>query len=173
MPSPLGHALAGAAAGWLVAGRVSTPDRLHATLWRRGVAFALIAMAPDLDLIVGAHSGPTHSVGAALLVGLATLAFTREPRMAVAALTAYATHPLLDWLGTDGSPPIGVMAFWPFSDAYFAPKVHLFYAVSRRYWMPDFVVRTVRAVAWEVLILLPPVAIAYGFCRNTSRRMRS
>ena len=27
-------------------------------------------MAPDLDLLVGAHSGPTHGLGAAVIVGI-------------------------------------------------------------------------------------------------------
>ena len=36
-------------------------------------------------------------------------------RLALATGLAYATHTLLDWLGTDASPPIGIMALWPFS----------------------------------------------------------
>jgi hypothetical protein len=161
MPSPLGHALAGAAVGWIVAGDTGgTRHRVRQPPWRHGLFFAALAMVPDLDLIVGAHSGPTHSVGAAVLAGLAGLALTRHARLALAAAAAYASHPLLDWLGTDTSPPIGVMALWPFSHEHFASRAHFFYAVSRRYWTADFVAQSVRAVAWELLVLLPPSALA-------------
>ena len=53
MPSPIGHALAGIAAGWLVA-PPDVRDRRGAI--RRAAIFALAATAPDLDLLVGAHA---------------------------------------------------------------------------------------------------------------------
>ena len=68
MPSPVGHALAGVAAGWMVQG---TPPFRARTIWIREAAlFGSLAVLPDADLLVGAHSGPTHGVGAAILVGL-------------------------------------------------------------------------------------------------------
>ena len=39
--------------------------------------------------------------------------------IACAIALAYASHTLLDWLGTDSSPPIGIMALWPFSRDYY------------------------------------------------------
>src|SRR5690242_13672447 len=73
-PSPVGHPLAGNAAGWLVAGR--PPLRPHldaagtaAALVRNASPYALLGAAPDLDLLVGLHSRYTHSIGAAVLTG--------------------------------------------------------------------------------------------------------
>src|SRR5262245_15983491 len=117
MPSPIGHALAGVAAGWIVA----PPERQQGTMLRRAALYGLIAASPDLDLLVGAHSGPTHGLGAALIAGAVAWLFLRSrgirdaSRLASAIAVAYASHTLLDWLGTDTSPPIGIMALWPFS----------------------------------------------------------
>ena len=75
MPTPLGHALGAAAAGWAVAPPVSRLER--AVILRQGIWFAILGMFPDLDLVWGLHRGPTHSVGAALIAGLAVAAGTR------------------------------------------------------------------------------------------------
>ena len=72
MPTPLGHALGAAAAGWAVGPPLNPTDR--AVALRRGLWFALLGMFPDLDLIWGLHRGPTHSIGAALVAGLAAAA---------------------------------------------------------------------------------------------------
>ena len=162
MPSPLGHALGGLAAGWAVAGP-SAVDREPARrqVWRTGALFAALGMLPDIDLLFGAHSGPTHGLGAALIAGLVVLACRRQPRLALGAAAAYASHTLLDWLGTDSSPPIGIKALWPFAHAYYESHLHLFGAISRRYWLPGFVEQNVRAVAWEVLVLLPVVLVVH------------
>ena len=62
----------------------------------------------------------------------------RSARLACAIAIAYASHTLLDWLGTDSSPPIGIMALWPFSRGYYESTWHVFMAISRRYWLPEF-----------------------------------
>src|SRR4051812_34061480 len=111
MPSPLAHALGGIAAGWLVAPAASG----HATRVRLA-AFAAAGAAADLDLLAGGHRGPTHGLGAAVLVGIVVWASgTRAGgsaavagRFALAVGLAYASHTLLDWLGRDTSPPIGL-----------------------------------------------------------------
>ena len=74
---------------------------------------------------------------------------------------AYASHTLLDWLGTDSSPPIGIMALWPFSHEYYESHLHVFMAVSRRYWLPEFWASNTRALAGELAILLPLVALVF------------
>ena len=118
MPSPIGHAIAGVLGGWIV-----DPPTGHKA--KRIAAYAAAGMAADLDLLVGTHSGPSHGIGAALIVGFVTWAILRRAhtcRSAIAACAmaiAYASHTLLDWLGTDSSPPIGIMALWPFSHQYF------------------------------------------------------
>ena len=163
MPSPVAHALAGIAAGWLIA-----PPRLgsHARVAVRAAAFAAAAMAPDLDLLVGTHRGPAHGLGAAVLVG-AVVWFVRSSgvarndaaRVACAAALAYASHTLLDWLGSDSSPPIGVMALWPVTRDYYESNLHVFMAISRRYWLPEFWTYNLRALARELLILGPLFAL--------------
>jgi hypothetical protein len=62
---------------------------------------------------------------------------------------------LLDWLGTDTRPPVGVMALWPWSHLYYESPLHLFPAVSRRYWLAEFWVYNLEALFVELLLLLP------------------
>ena len=154
MPSPIAHGLAGAVAGWLV-------DPQPARLSGRTLLYAATGMAADLDLLVGAHSGPSHGIGAALIVGAVSwvifrrVGARRNGSLACATTMAYASHTLLDWLGTDSSPPIGIMALWPFSHRYFESPWHIFMAISRRYWLPEFWIFNTLALARELAILLP------------------
>ena len=160
MPSPLGHALAGAAVGWALAGPAGGPGQQTLRhLWHHGGLFALLAIAPDTDLLLFAvHRGPSHSLTAAAVVGLAVATLAGK-RLGLAAGAAYASHVGLDWLGTDTSPPIGLMALWPFTREYYESSLHLFHAISRRYWSPQFWEQNLRAVGWELLILLPPAGL--------------
>lgn len=155
VPSPVGHALAGIASGWPLVPR--------AVRQRAPVASALIvgaiAAAPDLDLLVHDHRGPAHSVGAAVLAGVVAWLLTRRARWGIAAAVAWASHVLLDWLGTDTRPPIGIMALWPFSHGYYQSPVSIFPAVSRRYWSTEFWYGNTKAIGVELLILLP-IALA-------------
>ena len=164
MPSPLGHALGALAAGGPIAG-LSGPG-----VWRRVAWLAAAGMAPDLDLLVGRHSMETHSVGAALIAG-ALAAWWRVPvartraGIFMAVALAWLSHPLLDMLGADTSEPIGVMLFWPFSTGHVA-WVSVFDPISRRYWLPGFVERTVLAVGRELLILGPAVLAGWWVTRR-------
>jgi LexA-binding, inner membrane-associated putative hydrolase len=177
MPSPLGHALAGVAAGWLVAGRPafrpSLPPRPIPTAasswWRDVLAFALLGALPDLDLLAGMHSMHTHSLGAVLAVGFLAWSLTRKRRLALACALAWGSHILLDWLGSDTSPPIGIMALWPITAAHYQSDLHVFDAISRRYWLPEqFIVGNLHAIAREVAIVLPFV-IGVWWGRGRSR----
>lgn len=163
MPSPLGHALGGLTAGWLI-DPVRGPWGRQETI--RAACFAAAGMAADLDLLFGIHSGPTHGVGTAVAAAIVTFAATRRGRMAIACGAAYASHTLLDWLGSDTTAPIGIMALWPFSREYFQSSLHVFQAISRRYWLPDAWLFNARAVARELLILLPAAAAAGYFRRR-------
>lgn len=82
-------------------------------------------------------------------------------RFGGAVMAAYASHTLLDWLGTDWSPPIGIMAWWPFSSDYYESHLHVFRAISRRYWLPEFLTWNARALAGELAILLPLTALVF------------
>jgi len=157
MPSPLGHALGGIAAGWMIA-----PPREPSTraLVRSGALFAAIAMFPDIDLLFNWHQGPTHSLGAAAIAGLAVGAVTRRPRLGAAAACAYASHVLFDWLGADTMPPFGVMALWPFSHEHYLSRLDVFAGVLRIY-KPGFWAYNIKAVARELLILVPLFWLVY------------
>ncbi len=157
MPSPIAHGIAGVIAGWMV-------DPAPSGGTGRVVLYAAMGMAADLDLLVGAHSGPTHGLGAAMIAGIGLwtagwgVGRNISWREACAAAVAYASHTLLDWLGTDSSPPIGIMALWPFSSGYYESSWHLFRAISRRYWLPEFWTSNTEALGRELLILVPLAA---------------
>jgi inner membrane protein len=183
MPSPVGHVIAGLTAGWFVAGSPfvapkvgqkvagTFPGKVPATFWEAAVFGALGAL-PDIDLIFGAHSGPTHSLGAAIVVGILAAIWagvaqrlrSRRPEplglrpltLAIACFAAYASHVLLDWLARDTTAPIGIMALWPFSRAPYESDLHIFMAISRRYYQGwTFVRQNAIALVSELLILVP------------------
>jgi membrane-bound metal-dependent hydrolase YbcI (DUF457 family) len=157
MPSPVGHALGG-----LIVGAA-----LHSSGARPSPAALLLvvgaAVAPDLDFLWGRHNMETHSLGAAVLAGLAVLIWTRGRgwRLALAVSAAWASHVLCDWLGSDTTPPIGVMAPWPFSSSYVFADAFFFEAISRRTYLPNFWSHNLWAVAKEVALLGPLAALAW------------
>ena len=144
--------IAGAAAGTLVSGRTDP---------RALALFALLGAIADVDLAFEMHSGPTHSLTVAAAAGVVAWTITRRVRLALAVAAAYATHTLLDWLSTDDSPPIGIMALWPFTRDYYESSLHVFLAISRRYWLAQAWLGNLRAVIREVLILGPFLWIAW------------
>jgi membrane-bound metal-dependent hydrolase YbcI (DUF457 family) len=151
---------------------MATPPARGRELWRQGAALAFLGMAPDLDLILNAHRAESHSLGAALLV--ATIAalvrwpVAKERHLIwLAAFAAWFSHPVLDMLSIDRSPPAGVMFLWPFNCEYMQTGIGVFGPVSRSYTSPQFVIYTLKVVAREALILLPA---AYGVWFWRSRR---
>jgi membrane-bound metal-dependent hydrolase YbcI (DUF457 family) len=156
VPSPIGHGLAGIAAGW---GFVPRRDIAAAAI------LAVVAGAPDLDLLVGGHRGPSHSVGAALIAGVIGWVVTRRPRWGAAVALAWASHVLLDWMGNDTRPPLGVMALWPLTHDYYKATFEVFPGISRRYWLAEFWVYNLKALAVEVVIL-GPIAAAVVWWRR-------
>ncbi len=167
MPSPAGHALGGMIAGWGTAGRQPWPAWVS-----QAIVFGVVGILPDIDLLFGAHSGPTHSVGAALIVAImawGVSGFRARPAITFAIFAAYASHILLDWLGEDTSAPYGVMAFWPLSHEYFMSPISLFPAITRRYWLAGFWMHNLRALVFE-LVILGPIAIGIWWGRAYLRR---
>ena len=174
MPSPVGHFIAGATAGWLVnavpPAAASPADRV-----RIGVLFGTLALLPDLDLLAGMHSGPTHSLGATAIVGALAFGVARARgvvspgRLALAFALAYVSHVLLDWLGSDDSPPLGIMALWPVSHDHFESDLHVFKAISRRYYLGWAVVQQNGIALIRELIILVPLLLMvwYWRVRNT------
>ena len=161
MPSPVGHALGAVAVGWQI---VPRPQ------WRAAAILALVAIAPDFDLLIHDHRGMSHSLGVAILAGLGALVITRSPRWALAVTLAWASHVALDWLSNDTRPPIGVMALWPVSREYYKAPIEIFPAVSRHYWETRFWIYNTKALIVEVLILGPLAAWAV---RAATPRRRS
>jgi inner membrane protein len=167
MPSPVGHALGGMIAGWGAAGRRPWPAWV-----RQAIVFAVVGILPDLDLLFGAHSGPTHSVGAAAIVAVMAWGlsgFRARPAVVIAIFAAYGSHIFLDWLADDTSPPLGIMALWPFSHEYFMSPVAVMPAISRRYWLPGFWGHNLRALLFEIVVLLPIAALVWwgrGYLRR-------
>ncbi len=125
-------------------------------------------MAPDLDFLWGRHNMETHSLGAAVLAGLVVLAWTRgrAPRLALAVTLAWASHVLFDWLGSDATPPLGVMALWPVTSEFYFAYAYVFEAISRRTHLPNFWPHNLWAVAKEVLMLAPVVVVMWALRRR-------
>ena len=160
MPSPIGHALGGAAAGLLIA----APGATARARWTQLATFAAVGVAPDLDLLVGRHRLESHSIGLALIVGLIA-ALMRWPiarsrlQIFLAAAAAWFSHAVLDYLGADTSRPYGVMIWWPFSSTYYYAGLSILLPISRRWWLAGTVTHNLMAAAREVLVI-GPVAVA-------------
>lgn len=182
MPSPIGHALGG-----LIIAFAAAPARqrrhedgqiLRAVRGLRSqdafITWCVVAAClPDVDFAWGRHNMETHSIGFALLLGVAILAWTRSTRMAIACAVAAGTHVLFDWLGSDDSPPLGVMALWPFDSEFYFAEAYIFSTISRRYWLPGFIEHNVLSVLREVVILLPLTVVSFFLRRTTAgRRVR-
>ena len=130
---------------------------------------ALVACLPDLDFLWGRHNMETHSIGFGVLVGLSVWLITRKPRLSLICTLAVGSHVLFDWLGSDDSPPLGVMALWPVNSEFYFADAFIFEAISRRYWLPNFFTHNLLAVLRELAILLPPVGLAWLIRRRRSR----
>ena len=152
---------------------VMAPNGLGA--WGLGLgrnAFTLVTLAavlPDIDFLWGGHNRETHSVGAAVIAGVAVCAWKRDRRLAIAVTMAWASHVLFDWLGSDDTPPLGVMALWPLTSDFYFANAFVFEAISRRYWLDNFISHNAWAVAKEVLILGPIFAAMYAFRKVQNR----
>jgi inner membrane protein len=164
VPSPVGHALGGLIVGLLIVPRnvASISIGVFGTI-------AGAAVAPDLDFLWGRHNQETHSLAAAILAGLAVFAWKRNAWLAIAVTIAWVSHVLFDWLGSDTTPPLGVMALWPFSREYYFSNAFFFEAISRRYWLDNFVSHNAWAVTKEVLFLAPILALVWRVTRHKSQ----
>ncbi len=177
MPSPVGHALGGALVGavlapwgsWRVAGLV--PTLVAAGRSPLVAAAAAAACLPDLDFAWGRHNMETHSLGAAVAAGLLVwlLSGGRGRRLALAVTLAWASHVLFDWLGSDDTPPLGVMALWPLSSTFFFADAFVFEAISRRYWLANFWRHNLWAVATETAMVAPALAAVVWLRRPRDR----
>lgn len=134
------------------------------------VGIIAAAVAPDLDFLWGRHNQETHSLGAAVIAGLIVFAWKRRWRLALAVALAWTSHVLFDWLGSDTTPPLGVTALWPLSHDYYFSDAFFFEAISRRYWLDNFISHNLWAVARELLILGPVLVVATALRLRARRR---
>ena len=171
--------------GWLISGAPRARPRLEQirlkpSWWREAVLLGALGALPDIDLLFGAHSGPTHSIGAAIIVGLVVgLASANRVLQvppvttwtaALACSAAYGSHVLLDWLSSDTTAPIGIMALWPFRDGHYESDLHVFWAISRRYYQGwTFVRQNGSAVLRELAILVPILILVVVLRPRTER----
>ena len=183
MPTPIAHGLGAIAASSLVAaasslvpGRSASRRGFEAAIARigprRGLAgIAGLGVLPDIDLLLGMHRGVTHSLGAMILAGAVAGAITPTARLPVAltAAAAFASHILLDWLGTDPSSPYGIMAWWPWTTDFYLSDAQLFMRVCREYWMPECWRHNFLAACRELAILVPVTAAALLVARRVLR----
>jgi hypothetical protein len=170
MPSPFGHSLAGLAVAWaadlLPGDRAWRAAPATASWYRRAgngltAACAVLAMAPDLDLAFTRHRTYTHSVGAVVIVGLVAALIAKKARSRVALMcaAAYASHLLLDWLGVDLYPPLGLQALWPFDSGWYISGLDWFRQTRREQLFTWPVIeQNLLAIAQEMAILVPIAA---------------
>jgi inner membrane protein len=167
MPSPLGHTLAGLAVHALAA-------RRREDLWslpRLGLTVGA-AVAPDLDLLLrlvdgrNHHQMQTHSIGFAMIAAVAgalvarLAGWPRPAGMGAATGLAWLSHVVLDYLGEDTHPPIGLLALWPFSPGYFHFPHPIFLDIGRTLeWRT--VVHDALAALVELALLAPMCFLAW------------
>jgi membrane-bound metal-dependent hydrolase YbcI (DUF457 family) len=183
MPSPIGHALAGAAIafgsapGLGIRGSTTEPDAHRLRFLT--IACAALAALPDIDLAAPyTHRTITHSllatgvvtIIAAVVTGQVTPRAARRTTLICAA--AYASHLLLDWLAVDDTPPRGLQILWPFSDRWFISGWDLFRGTARRNLFSVVSMRAnVLAALQEIATLGPVAAIAWLVGVKTAARL--
>ena len=176
MPSPVAHALAGAA---LYAGL--TPRGAVRADWRPWGVAALAGATADLDFLPGLlvgdpsryHHWATHSLLAALVFALLVAPLggplLGQPRRGPAILAAAYLSPLaLDWVTVDRTVPRGIPLLWPASDAVFLAPVQVFADIHHGASWEAFVNwHNATAVLTEAVVLGGPLAV---LCARRLRR---
>ena len=180
MPSPIGHALAGAAIAWSFRGVRGAPIG-----WRLPVACAACAALPDVDLLyMPTHRTATHSVPVAVFLTIVAIGVTgwvnpfrdwsarrfgsSTPTFVIglACGLAWSSHILLDWLGADANPPFGVQAFWPFLQTWFYSGLDIFPGTQRRDALSmRALLINLRAAVHETVVM-GSIAAAVWWCRQ-------
>jgi membrane-bound metal-dependent hydrolase YbcI (DUF457 family) len=180
--------LAGVAAAWAVdlapGNRVLRTAPESSGWWARAgggvtAACAVLAAAPDLDLLSGAvHRTVTHSLTAVAVVtvvaGLAAAGRSRSAvRIALMCGAAYATHLLLDLTAVDQLPPKGIQLLWPFSHDWFITNWMIFRPTERRHVLSVLaIVRNAKAGAQEIAVMAPILLALWWARLRTLRQLQ-
>lgn len=162
----IGHLAVGAAVG--AAFSVKTGSRPRPTI----IAFALLALSPDLDLVTASlgvprgtgspldHRGFTHSVFFALAIGGLVGAVVRGTPMrryftGFCAFIALASHGLLDTMSRLGNGPL---LFWPFSSAFYEfPWRPIPGVITAQHYLT---LQAIPTLVVETMLFLPFIAYA-------------
>ena len=166
MPSPIGHAMAGlivALAGEKARGRGLENQAALRVPWTLFLVCMFLAALPDIDHVyMPIHRGPTHSIGATVIVLLVAAGVTRWTtgrirwRIAVVCALAYFSHIVMDWLGEDPTIRPGVKALWPISDRLFMSGWDIFRRTERfEPLAPVQIAHNLRTLLQEVILLGP------------------
>lgn len=175
MATPIAHASAGLACLALV--HLALPGRLQRPMTGAALACVVAACAPDLDIAASLaftghpttwHSGPTHTVAFALLVGLlAAFALRRRadgPVLALALGLATASHVLVDFLtGPDWGwhRSFGVPALWPWITERLNSPLTVFRGVKHGSVAIWFNAHNLTTAASELIFALPVAALSW------------
>lgn len=171
MPSPVGHALAGAAIALVAAPALRRQPRpsLHVAL----AASVVLAALPDADLVYPPiHRAVTHSLGSTVIVTIIAAAVTGwvtgrwTTSFALVCGVAWGSHVLLDWLGADPTPPRGIKALWPFSDRWFISDLDIFRGTERRQLFTRASIAYNALAVLQELAILGPIAAAAVWWRR-------
>jgi len=176
MTSPVGHGLTGLAGGLLL-----PAASMRERIWLI-ILFVVSSNAADFDFIPGFiindfnafHRGPTHSFTFAVvwgaLVWLIVRRFSARPlTIAIASTLFYASHLVLDYLGSDTRAPFGVPLFWPFSGEHYVHASPIFGGI--KHGVPGdslqmviaqvFSPHNFKALGLEILMTLPIVLVCW------------
>ena len=169
MPSPIGHALAGAAVA-LAAERLAPAGRALPSPTTLILLCVLLALSADLDLLsryIGfgyTHRTLTHSITMVAFVMIVTAVVTgwvtgRITWFLVGLFgIAYGSHLLLDFYGHDPNAPHGIQMFWPFREDWVVADQTLFLNTLRREPFSTATMATnARAAIRELLVMVPVV----------------
>ena len=182
MPLPVGHSLS----GYLI--YLGTERKAALRGWKIILLYLLCANLPDLDILPGYllgrpnlyHHGISHSVGLAVLVGLAAAGVTYwknrrgAGRVFLIAFGLYFSHVLLDTLIADTTPPYGVQLLWPLSRKYIISPVLIFPTVFKADTSGAFFSSLIhpgnlRLVGIELLYFAPLVLLGQLLLRRRKR----
>lgn len=175
MATPIAHASAGLACLALV--HWALPRHLQPPTIGAALGCALAGCAPDLDIAASLiatghpttwHSGPTHTVAFAALVGLLAAGLLRRRpgglALALAIGLATASHVLVDFLtGPDWGwhRSYGVPAWWPWITERLTSPLTVFRGVKHGSVAIWFNAHNLTTAASELIFALPVVALSW------------
>ena len=154
MPSPLGHALGGVICALALGGDAASGSawsrRAARSRRRRGRGRGSPACCPTSTSSGAATTWRRTAWAPPLPAGLVVLAGVARSRAGDSRRSS--PRPgrrtcCFDWLGSDDTPPLGVMALWPMTSAFYFAHAFVFEAISRRYWLAGFWAHNLWAVA--------------------------